>query len=405
MLYGGCLLKILTVTRYDNPVGSRVVTVKHRSYSVIHRRSGIGSRNNMFTKKRHLHIVVLALLATSALSCRTDQSATVADDPMKHTASTITPQGSVHSEQGEETDVESRGLLERPGFSRRFPPPTDLGGAFTCTKDQGDPQGTAGRDLSGAMFTETALTNSTCRAWCASRGYAFAGTQVGNYCFCGNSFGRSGPANNCNVACGGKASEICGGIWANSVSVTGVGPPPIPSNGGRCVTSIQGSRPNPGNPSKTDRYNYTEIQLWVVTGIPVQRVYPVQWTATGSGEFHTDDGLNRVDASWGISGASLVHFEDQINLSTSTRRVSQQDPIANAQLVGSQQKITGSMIGMPGPFSSSIPESVVSFSRPAPDMTPITNMTQQTNVIGKIMQQSSWATGTTICHWNLAVVP
>ena len=39
-------------------------------------------------------------------------------------------------------------------------------------------------------------------------------------CFCDNSYGSYGTASNCNSACQGKSSEICGGGWANSVYST-----------------------------------------------------------------------------------------------------------------------------------------------------------------------------------------
>jgi hypothetical protein len=37
------------------------------------------------------------------------------------------------------------------------------------------------------------------------------------FAVCGNSFGRSGKANNCDMRCAGNPDEICGGDWANSV--------------------------------------------------------------------------------------------------------------------------------------------------------------------------------------------
>jgi hypothetical protein len=100
--------------------------------------------------------------------------------------------------------------------------PTPLG----CFKDQGDPQGTSGRDLSGYMFIAPAplakwpgpsrpgivrkppggmeivvppapgpgMTGAMCTSECAKRGFTFAATQYSNYCFCGNQYGRSGAS-------------------------------------------------------------------------------------------------------------------------------------------------------------------------------------------------------------------
>jgi len=43
-------------------------------------------------------------------------------------------------------------------------------------------------------------------------------------CWCGNSYGSQGLATNCQSACSGNQSEICGGGCANSVYST-----PIPN--------------------------------------------------------------------------------------------------------------------------------------------------------------------------------
>jgi uncharacterized protein YegL len=86
-----------------------------------------------------------------------------------------------------------------------------------CYKDQGDPTGTNGRDLSGFVLNDSNMTTDRCLSECRSRGFTFAGTQYGSWCFCGDSYGKSGPANNCNMRCSGNREEICGGTWANSI--------------------------------------------------------------------------------------------------------------------------------------------------------------------------------------------
>jgi hypothetical protein len=89
--------------------------------------------------------------------------------------------------------------------------------ALGCFKDQGDPGGTRGRDLDGVMVTESDMTTESCASICASRGFAYAGTQDSTQCFCGSGYGRSGPSGACNYKCGGNPSQTCGGFWANSV--------------------------------------------------------------------------------------------------------------------------------------------------------------------------------------------
>src|SRR5437773_923758 len=86
-----------------------------------------------------------------------------------------------------------------------------------CFRDQGDTFSTNGRDLNGYMFNARNMTGAVCRAECAKRGLAYAGTQYSSRCFCGNQYGRSGLAPNCDMACAGNNREMCGGAWANSV--------------------------------------------------------------------------------------------------------------------------------------------------------------------------------------------
>jgi hypothetical protein len=82
-----------------------------------------------------------------------------------------------------------------------------------CFKDQ--PQ----RDLDGLLVKIDNLTTVQCVAICRSHGFRYAGTQYGSSCLCGNSYGRSGAANNCNMPCSGNTAEMCGGSYANSIYV------------------------------------------------------------------------------------------------------------------------------------------------------------------------------------------
>ena len=67
------------------------------------------------------------------------------------------------------------------------------------------------------MADKTGMTPALCNKTCADRGYSYAGTQAGYQCFCGNSFGKYGPASNCGYSCSGDSSQKCGGSWANSI--------------------------------------------------------------------------------------------------------------------------------------------------------------------------------------------
>ncbi len=78
------------------------------------------------------------------------------------------------------------------------------------------------RDLSGFEWNDPRMTIEGCVASCAQRGFQYAGTQYGSYCFCGNSYGKygaltSGEGRKCDTPCSGNSGQMCGGAWANSV--------------------------------------------------------------------------------------------------------------------------------------------------------------------------------------------
>lgn len=272
---------------------------------------------------RLLLAVVLALLTVACAA--SDRAGNPGADQPVATAqqgSAVGAEGSPSEELSStgETNIEPRGLrgqLYEPKEPRFVPitPLLDPGGAVACSKDMGDPQGATGRDLSGHMWTDPLMTNSKCRNSCASRSYVFAGTQYGSYCFCGERFGRFGPALNCTMGCSGNPGETCGGTWANSVSLSGAEPktPTAPANGSQCVIWGIGTLRH-ANPKVVGIYHYKEIQRWEVTGPPVANatgyLFPVTWTTTGAGSLHEEDGAGGVtDTKWGISGTRATQFQ------------------------------------------------------------------------------------------------
>ncbi|HHB76261.1 MAG TPA: hypothetical protein ENK84_06935, partial [Desulfobulbus sp.] len=80
-----------------------------------------------------------------------------------------------------------------------------------CFKDQKN------RDLTGFSFNAPNMTKELCMTKCRQKGFQYAGLQYSRYCFCGDTYGKSGKAYNCNMPCAGHKSETCGGGWANSV--------------------------------------------------------------------------------------------------------------------------------------------------------------------------------------------
>jgi hypothetical protein len=86
-----------------------------------------------------------------------------------------------------------------------------------CFSDMG-----ATRDLPFAAYYDNDNDIEGCVRVCTSHGYLYAGLQDGIQCYCGDSYGGSGPSTDCTIACPGNPSEMCGGAYANSIYRTSV---------------------------------------------------------------------------------------------------------------------------------------------------------------------------------------
>lgn len=86
-----------------------------------------------------------------------------------------------------------------------------------CYKD------TSAFDLDGHLERSQSNTPQRCVEVCKQKGFAYAAVQYGQSCLCGNSYGKYGPADNCNYPCTGDSSQMCGGYSANSVYSTSGG--------------------------------------------------------------------------------------------------------------------------------------------------------------------------------------
>ncbi|ELU15591.1 hypothetical protein CAPTEDRAFT_210655 [Capitella teleta] len=74
------------------------------------------------------------------------------------------------------------------------------------------------RALESIAYKDRTQTNSNgrCIRECSSRGFMFAGTQVGHECHCGNNndYKKHGSKpKDCTLGCQGNTAETCGGNW------------------------------------------------------------------------------------------------------------------------------------------------------------------------------------------------
>jgi hypothetical protein len=83
-------------------------------------------------------------------------------------------------------------------------------------------EGTNTRALSAKSYAADSMTLESCQAFCS--GYTYFGTEYARECYCGNSFSAGSvpaPQSDCDFACMGDASEICGA--GNRLSVYQLG--------------------------------------------------------------------------------------------------------------------------------------------------------------------------------------
>jgi hypothetical protein len=109
-------------------------------------------------------------------------------------------------------------LPEPPMAPAPAPMPAGYVGCYTDTID---------RDLS-YRAPGVAHTIESCQSACVEAGYQYAGVQYGGECWCGDAYGRYGPAISCDRPCGANSNQICGGTWANSIYALPVAQAPGP---------------------------------------------------------------------------------------------------------------------------------------------------------------------------------
>ena len=103
---------------------------------------------------------------------------------------------------------------------------TCTAGKSTCYKDFNS------RILLRQYQPTAPLTHEACAAECYACNFTLAGVEDGNQCFCGHKLAQNVPATNCNMACPGDSTQMCGGNWAINVfdyTCTG-GSPPDPND-------------------------------------------------------------------------------------------------------------------------------------------------------------------------------
>lgn len=83
------------------------------------------------------------------------------------------------------------------------------------------------------LFASDTMTGELCMAWCADRGFAFAGMEYRRECWCGNTYAATrqpkttvASLSGCSMTCAGNGSQKCGGAgWLSLYKKCAVGGP------------------------------------------------------------------------------------------------------------------------------------------------------------------------------------
>ncbi|KAK8850320.1 hypothetical protein IAR55_004237 [Kwoniella newhampshirensis] len=80
-------------------------------------------------------------------------------------------------------------------------------GWLSCWTDS-----SSSRTLQGYSYNASPMSANACKISCSQQGFAYAGTESGNQCFCGNAIagGEKAPTSACSYACNGNANQTCG---------------------------------------------------------------------------------------------------------------------------------------------------------------------------------------------------
>jgi hypothetical protein len=259
------------------------------------------------------------------------------------------------------------------------------------------------------------MTNDQCRATCANKGFPFAGTQSGDFCFCGDNAGSFGLASQCGDVCGGRPGEACGGTLANSVSLSGASGlqqaqvPPPPANGGQCVINVS-----------APAYQHFEIQTWTVTGMPTVlsnggKLYPMRWSVTGGGmRWDLTVAGNQTQTnkrSWTIDSTSPLS-----NGAPPVTAVQYQGLVLNGVMTFSEQSSqgAGTLLDTQQPYINGMPQTPTTLPglslewRPGVYNFPVNPETISGTVTFPVDDSHPYgyarrpgATGTVVCRWNV----
>jgi hypothetical protein len=170
------------------------------------------------------------------------------------------------------------------------------------------------------QLSSTSLTTEACLAACGNQYYPLAATEYGGECYCGSMLqGGSAAAasGDCNMACTGDATEICGGPSRlnlyeakilESTQPCGSNPPPPPST---CGGTAYGYATSSGQDKTFISLGIGKNWGWVITGSVMTQ--PI------SGNLYLGAGGNDLSKATIVGSFTIQHVGSKLIVTYNTQ--------------------------------------------------------------------------------------
>ncbi|EJD47475.1 WSC-domain-containing protein [Auricularia subglabra TFB-10046 SS5] len=168
---------------------------------------------------------------------------------------------------GASEEILPKGASPLTAIDNAFPSPADGWNSLGCWYDPVNP-----RALQGKRITDDNMTPALCVERCASRNFAYAATEFGGECYCGNEVlgAVKVDAVECNISCKGDDAQKCGAAGRLNLYHKGDGngsvilkPNPMPHPPAELQPNVSGSVTSaPSTTSSRPRKTHRPYRPW-----------------------------------------------------------------------------------------------------------------------------------------------
>ncbi|OCF78392.1 hypothetical protein I204_00332 [Kwoniella mangroviensis CBS 8886] len=318
-------------------------------------------------------------------------SNTASLNPAPATDCSMTCSGDIHSTCGGSYRINVYRSADAPATGQATPLPDNLipdgwSSVGCIVDDQSD------RALNGGAFTSTNNTVQNCVRNCASRGYAYAGVEYGQECWCGDANSRLVSASSgCDVACTGDKLYVCGG--SDRLNVYAL-IPNITSTSAFASATVSTSTSNSSTATSTS----------IIATTTNSSVIPTSSTAavtnTSSSSILTT-ASSTAPASSSSSSVALSTSSAPASSSASSSSISSVSVAVSSPSASSSTSSSSTLSSTASSASSSSRPTLASSSSSAP----ATSVSSSTTVLASTTSTSSMASSTSISSSSSTQAP